>query len=226
MVNTLPRLYDNATRDKRQVMTQPEQPQIYLVTPPAFDLSAFPDTLARVLDAHDIACLRLSLATRDEDTLARAADALRDVVHARDVAIVIETHVVLAQRLGLDGVHLTDGARTVRFARKELGEDAIVGSFCGQSRHDGISAGESGADYVSFGPVGTNALGDGAQAPDDLFSWWSEMIELPVVAEGALDAAAIRRLAPMTDFFAIGDEIWTSDDPSGALHLLRQAMAG
>ena len=54
-------------------MAEPEQPQIYLITPPEIELSTFPDRLARVLDAHDVACVRLALATRDEDRLSRAA---------------------------------------------------------------------------------------------------------------------------------------------------------
>ena len=112
-------------------MDTPEQPQIYLITPPTITLSTFPEQLGRVLDGADIACIRLALAGNDEDTIARAADACREVAHARDVALVISNHVLLAQRLGLDGVHLDDAARSVRAARKELGADAIVGSFCG-----------------------------------------------------------------------------------------------
>ena len=201
-------------------MADAEHPQLYLITPPTLELSSFPNTLATVLDSVDVACIRLSLATRDEDILSRAADTLREVAHAHDVALVIDTHLVLAQRLGLDGVHLTDGARNVRAARKALGEDAIVGAFCGQSRHDGMSAGEAGADYVSFGPVGTTALGTGAVAEFELFEWWSQMIELPVVAEGALDAALVAQLAPVTDFFGIGEEIWRHDDPAAELRRL------
>ena len=102
-------------------MSEPEQPQIYLVTPPDFDLGSFPDRLAAVLDAHDIACLRLSLATRDEDRILRAADACREVAHRFDVALVIDTHVVLAKRLGLDGVHLADGARSVGSGDRQMG---------------------------------------------------------------------------------------------------------
>lgn len=207
-------------------MSEPEQPQIYLITPPTFDLSSFPNTLSRVLDTVEVACLRLSLATRDEDILSRAADHLRDVAHRYDIALVIDTHVVLAQRLGLDGVHLTDGARSVRFARKELGTDAIVGAYCGQSRHDGLSAGEAGADYISFGPVGETTLGDGARVEDDLFAWWSEVIELPVVAEGALRAEDVARLSGRTDFFGIGEEIWSAEDPVASIQALRAAMAG
>ena len=202
-----------------------DQPQIYLITPPEFELSRFPAQLASVLDAHEVACVRLALSSTDEDRIARAADACREVTHARDVALVIDTHLALVERLGLDGVHLTDGARTVRYARKELGPDAIVGSFCNTSQHEGMNAGEAGADYVAFGPAGVSVLGDGSQAEADLFQWWSEMIEIPVVAEGALDANLIATLAPVTDFFGIGDEIWRSDDPAAALSGLVAAMA-
>ncbi|KIN61003.1 Thiamine-phosphate pyrophosphorylase [Sulfitobacter noctilucae] len=205
-------------------MDTPEQPQIYLITPPEIELSSFPAQLGAILDAQEIACVRLALSTKDEDRVSRAADALREVTHARDVALVITDHLVLVERLGLDGVHLSDAARSVRYARKELGEEAIVGSFCGPSKHDGMAAGEAGADYISFGPVQAQALGDGSFAPQDLFQWWSEVIEVPVVAEGALDADMIRSLAPYTDFFGIGDEIWAQDNPTAALKTLLAAM--
>ena len=156
--------------------------------------------------------------------IGHSADCLREIAHARDVAIVLSDHVLLAQRLGLDGVHLSDGARSVRRARKDLGADAVVGAFCGVSRHDGMTAGEAGADYISFGPAGRTALGDGTHAERELFEWWSEMIELPVVAEGALTEATIADLAPVTDFFGIGPEIWEADDPLAALRRLMAAM--
>lgn len=206
-------------------MADPERPQIYLITPPAFDLDTFPDRLAAVLDAHAVACLRLAMATRDEDQVARAADTLREIAHARDVPLVIESHVGLVERLGLDGVHLTDGARSVRKVRTALGADAIVGAFCGASRHDGMNAGEAGADYIAFGPVGQSALGDGTRADRELFAWWSEVIELPVVAEGALDEAAIANLSSVTDFFALGEEIWREADAVAALGRLIAEMA-
>ena len=105
-----------------------------------------------------------------------------------------------------------------------MGIEGIVGCFCGTSRHDGISAGEAGADYVSFGPVG-GSLGDGTLADRDVFEWWSQMIELPVVAEGGLSASEVRDLAPFTDFFGFGEEIWSTEDPLATLRTLRAAMA-
>lgn len=205
-------------------MADADRPQIYLITPPVFDLDAFPDRLAAVLDAAEVACVRLTMANREEDDIARAADTLRMVAHARDVALVIDRHVQMVDRLGLDGVHLPDGGRNTRKHRKDLGPDAIIGAFCGASRHDGINAAEAGADYVSFGPIGLTALGDGTRAEFELFQWWSEMIEVPVVAEGALSPDLIAALAPVTDFFAFGEEVWRHDDAPAALRALIAAM--
>ncbi len=201
-----------------------DRPQLYLLTPPSFDLEVFPPLLSRVLASQEVACIRLALASRDEDTVMRAADALRAVAHANDVALVIENHLALVARHGLDGVHLSDGARSVRAARKELGADAIIGAWCGASKHEGMNAGEAGADYVCFGPVGETGLGHTPRAERAIFEWWSEMIEVPVVAEGALDEATLRDLAPVSDFVALGEEIWRHEDPVAALARLVAAL--
>lgn len=193
-----------------------DAPQLYLMTPAGAQASALGPLLAEVMDRFPAACLRIR-AGAEEDELGRLADLAREIAHARDVAVVIDDHVKLAQRHGLDGVHLTDGARSVRYARKELGDDAIVGAFCGASRHEGMNAGEHGADYVSFGPVGASALYRGEPAELDLFQWWSETIEVPVVAEGAITRELLASLSPVTDFVAIGAEIWSEPDPLSAL---------
>ncbi|WP_439142682.1 thiamine phosphate synthase [Planktotalea sp.] len=207
--------------DKQQEI---EQPQLYLITPPEFDLDVFPALLGDVLDSVEIACVRLTLATQDEDKICRAADALSGITQARDVALVLDEHILLVEKLGLDGVHLSDGARRVAKTRKMLGDDAIVGAFCGTSRHDGMNAGEAGADYVSFGPIGANTLGDGERAEHDLFQWWTDVIEVPIVAEGALDRAAIDVFSQVTDFFALGEEIWSNASPVEAAKAIKAQL--
>jgi thiamine-phosphate pyrophosphorylase len=204
----------------------PDHPQLYLVTPPAFEPEEFAPVLQRVLDAAPIACLRLAMAGSDEDRIARAADQLREIAHARDIPLLIERHVALAERLGLDGVHLPAHTPGIRKLRERLGKDAILGAACGTSRHDGINAAEAGADYVAFSPVGDTPLGEGARAGRDLFAWWSEMIEVPVVAEGALTPDLVAALAPVADFIAFGDELWGQDDPVAALRALTAPLEG
>ncbi len=205
-------------------MPDTDMPQIYLITPEQFSFDSFPNTLSHVLDVTDVACLRLDLASKDEQTVARSADLVREIAHARDIPLVIDTHVQLVEKLGLDGVHLTDGGHGLRKLRETMGPDPILGAGCGTSRHMGLNAGEAGADYVSFGPLSASVIGTGEVADDALFAWWSEMIEVPVVAEGGLDTEIIARLAPMTDFFAVGPEIWTTEDPARALKLLTSAL--
>lgn len=202
----------------------PEQPQLYLITDDAADRASFAPRLAACLDRVPVACVMLRMGSADADRVARAVDACRAITEPRDIALVAQDHLLLAERMGLDGVHLSDGARSVAAARKALGEDAIVGAFCGTSHHDGMSAGERGADYVTFGPVGDTGLGDGSVASRDTFAWWSQMIELPVVAEGGLTPELIRTLAPVTDFFALGAELWHSDTPADILATLAAAI--
>jgi thiamine-phosphate pyrophosphorylase len=50
------------------------------------------------------------------------------------------------------------------------------------------------------------------------------MIEVPVIAEGALDPARVAALAASTDFFAFGAEVWAAPDPLAALRRLVAAI--
>lgn len=189
-------------------------PQLYLILPARVGASELIARIEPVVDRFPVACLRLP-GGGDEGELGRLADLVGEFARARDIAVVIDDHVALAQRHGLDGVHLTDGTRSLRAARKALGPDAIVGAFCGGSKHEGMTAAEMGADYVAFGPAGPSALGRGEPVDPDLFVWWSEMIEVPVVAEGGLSPEVAQALP--VDFLAVGPEIWGADDPVAAL---------
>ena len=195
--------------------------KLYIVSPAEFEIEEFSDELKLILDSIEISCFRLALSTQNEDVIAKTADVTRDICHSRDVAIVIKDHFLFVEKHGLDGVHLSDGSRNVRKARKNLVKDSIVGAFCGNSKHDGLTAGEAGADYISFGPLSKTTLKDGAIAQNDLFKWWSTMIEIPVISEGGLNKKAVNDLENATDFLAFGNEIWKANNPLNELnHLL------
>jgi thiamine-phosphate pyrophosphorylase len=200
-------------------MSDEQTAQLYLTAPAHPGLGEFGDVLSALLDGFDIACVRMGYSDASEGDLTRIADTLRPICHERDVPLVITDHFRLAAQLGLDGVHLSDGARQVRAARKVLSDDSIVGTYAHASRHDGMNAGEIGADYVSFGPLTPSSLGDGALAPFELFEWWSQLIEVPVVAEGGLTPEIAGRLARTTDFIALGEELWSH--PGGAVEAMK-----
>jgi thiamine-phosphate pyrophosphorylase len=201
-------------------------PGLYLITTPAFDPATFADVLAAALDVTEISCVRLAL-DAPEPTIRSAADALRQVCAARDVALVIAGHVRLAKEHGLDGVHLSNAApKAIRAARAALGPDATVGAWAGPSKHWGMTAAEAGADYVAIGPVAAGALGDGVEAEPDLFAWWAAMIETPVVAEGGITPALARALAADIDFVAVRSSVWDAPEgPAAALKAYAAALA-
>ncbi len=200
----------------------PDMPGLYLLSSPVID-DAFLAALGKILEQVEVACLRLSLAVMGEAEVGRAVERVRPLTESADLPVVIENHYRLVAPLGLAGVHLSDGARSVRKARKALGGRAIVGATCGASRHEGLGAGEAGADYVAFGPVTATSLGTGEPVAFETFAWWHEIIELPVVAEGGLTPERVRALAPVVDFLAPGPEIWSADDPVAALEALLAA---
>lgn len=197
-------------------MAAEEHPQIYLITPAEFELAEFSEQLAAMLDKFAIACVRLRMASEDASDVARAADLLREICHQREVPLVIDRYFRLVEPHGLDGVHLPDTSFNIRDIRKELGTDAVIGSFAGISHHAGLNAGESGADYVSFGPISDTPLGGGDIAAFDTFKWWSEVVEIPIVAEGAVTLEQAEKLAPVTDFLALGNELWGNERGANA----------
>ena len=202
-------------------MNGPVRERLYLVTPESMDPAIFAPLLGRALGTGAVACLRLDLGVAPEEAWRAAANHLLPVCHEAEVALVVAEHWRLVQPLGLDGVHLGgtgSGHPSVREVRKALGPDRIVGCFAGASRHRGMTLAEAGADYVAFGPVGeTGLLGDDARAGDDLFAWWSEMIETPCVAEGGLSEADAARLAPVADFVVPDRRLWDATDPVAAI---------
>lgn len=192
-------------------MDDRQNPRLYLTTPPETDIGRMATLVGAALATGEVACLRLDLGPADQDLWRRAADALRPVCHEADIALVVSDHFRLVEPLGLDGVHLAASRTPLREVRKVLGRERIVGAFAGASKHLGMSLAEAGADYVSFGPVReTGALGDDRLATPELFEWWAEMIEVPVVAEGGVSPADAARLAPFADFLVPDAGVWSA----------------
>lgn len=205
-------------------MADQRQERLYLVTP-ARPGPEFVPLLERALAEAPVACLRIDLGDAPEADWRAAIDLLMPPCHAADVAVVVANHWRLVEPLGLDGVHLLDSRASMRDVRKALGADRIIGAWAGASRHRGMVLAEAGADYVAFGPVGeTGLLGDDERADDELFRWWSEMIETPCVAEGGVGEAEAARLATSTDFIVPDRRLWEAPDPVARLSACADAL--
>jgi thiamine-phosphate pyrophosphorylase len=171
----------------------PARCQLYLAAPPVLP-PAFAATLAAVLDAAPVACIRLPQIPESIELIKLA--------QARNVAALLDGNPELAERFGADGVHLADGAHYAA-ARRLLGDLAIVGVDCGRSRHAAMLAADAGADYVAF------------EADFDLVAWWAEIMVVPVVAELGDDIAKAAEFAAAgADFVLVGPGVL--DNPAEA----------
>ncbi len=198
-------------------MTATSKPncRLYLITPPVFDPRAFTEPLKAALGAGDVACLQLRLKNMPADGVRWATEVLMPIAHDHDVAFIINDSPELAAELGADGVHVGQEDMPYEEARKIVGEDAIVGVTCHDSRHLAMLAGEKGASYVAFGAFYPTITKDAkTHAEPDILTWWSELFEIPCVAIGGIRAEnALPIVKAGADFVAVSNGIW--DHPEG-----------
>jgi thiamine-phosphate pyrophosphorylase len=175
--------------------------RLYLVAPDPLPAD-FNTHLRAALAAGDVAALRLK--TDDEAVVAQ----VRPITRAFDVALILDGPPALAAKTGCDGAHVRDVDHAAA-ARRMLG-DLQLGVFCADSRDAAMRAGEAGADYIAFGP----AAPDEAGVVEEAISWWADLMELPVVAEGPINAANCKALVRAgADFLAPVGGMW--NDPAG-----------
>jgi thiamine-phosphate pyrophosphorylase len=188
--------------------------RLYL-TLPASPSATIEQSLAEAMDAADVACMLLCDGGIEADP---ALDArLRELTLARDVAFLIENNAARAERIGADGVHLPADAALYGQAREHLGQRAIIGVGCNESRHDAMLLAELGADYVAFGQTPA-ASGREWEDLAGLIAWWSEIFVVPCVAwnvETPEEAANLARLG--ADFVALAPSIWRAEDSAARI---------
>lgn len=187
--------------------------RLYLISP--LDVGgAFPERLARALDAAPVSAFQFRVKDMDQHEAARLAEPLQAICAARGVAFIVNDSVSLAKRLGADGVHLGQGDGDPAEARQQLGRDAQIGVTCHDSRHLAMEAGDAGADYVAFGaffPTTTKDVKHHAEL--ELLTWWQAVFELPCVAIGGITP---ENCAPLVragaDFLAVSGAVWNGDE--------------
>jgi thiamine-phosphate pyrophosphorylase len=196
--------------------TNPPQrplPRIYLATPPLGDGTGFDNRLSEALAAADVAAVLLHLAPADDRTLIKRIKALAPLVQERDTALLLDGHAEIAARSGADGAHVS-GIDAVSEALSTLKPERIVGAGGLQSRHDAMTAGEAGADYVLFGEPDQNGHRPKLEAIVERVQWWAEVFEPPCVGYAATLGEVAALTAAGADFILLGDAVWS--DQRGA----------
>ena len=196
-------------------------PRLYLLTPPVDDPAAVAG-LADAMSEADIAAVLLRLPDADERSLINLVKKIAPAVQDRDAALLLAGRDDIVARSGADGAHLGN-LDALMDAVPRLKPKNIAGVGGLHTRHDAMTAGEAGADYVMFGDPDEAGNRASFDAIIDRVGWWAEVFEVPCVAYAAqleeIDALA----AAGADFVAIGGAAF--DDPRGLKTALAEAAA-
>ena len=195
-------------------------PRLYLTTPEVDEPSLLIESLPGLLAAADVAAVLLKLKPTDPRTMISRIKALAPAIQNSGAALLLDGHVELVARGGADGAHLT-GIAAMEEAMPSLKPDRIAGIGGLATRHDSMTAGELGADYVLFGEPDANGQRPSIEAIAERLQWWAELFEPSCVGFAASAEEAYEFAASGADFVLVGDFIWA--DPRGAAAALEDA---
>lgn len=191
-----------------------ERCTLYLISPSAIDLTRFPAELEAALSGGPVGVFQLRLKDVPDDVVIATAVALKPILDAHDVALIINDSARVAKAVDADGVHLGQSDGAVKDARNLLGFDKAIGVTCHASRHLAMLAGEEGADYVAFGaffPSKTKVPPE--MAKPEILTWWTALSELPCVAIGGITVDNCRLIIEAgADMLAVSAGVWAHEN--------------
>jgi thiamine-phosphate pyrophosphorylase len=188
-------------------------PRLYLATPAVDDPSALVSSLPGLLSGADIAAVLLRLVMTDQRGMISTVKALAPAIQNAGAALLLDGHVEMVARAGADGAHLT-GIAALEDALPTLKPDRIAGLGGLATRHDSMTAGELGADYVLFGEPDAHGHRPSMEAVAERLDWWAELFEPPCIGYAASREEAYEFARAGADFVLVDDAVWA--DPRGA----------
>lgn len=155
------------------------------------------------------------------EALEREAEEILALCRQYGVPLLINDDVMLAKKIGADGVHVGQDDMAASEARTILGPDAIVG-VTARTVEQAKAAEEAGADYLGSGAVfGTSTKKDAKPMDHAFFQKICESVSIPVVAIGGITADNIRQLkGRKMSGFAIVSGIFAAQDIEAQTHKL------
>lgn len=181
--------------------------QIFLVAPVEADAATCLAKLDEALAAAPVAAMLIPRGNRSEGSYKSIVKSVVGRAQGAGVAVLIEGDPGLVRMLGVDGLHVEGGVADVKAATSALKPDYIVGAGNIASRHDAMSKGELGPDYIFFGPL------SGSRDPEqrEMARWWAEIMEVPSVLS---DPAATPESATAEggEFIGLGESLWAAPE--------------
>ena len=154
----------------------------------------------------------------DSEQRRRDAERLLELCQRHGAPLVINDDVALARQIGADGVHVGKDDADIEVARRELGDDAIIGVSCYNQIRLALDAQAAGASYIAFGSFFPSLTKPGAvRATTELVAEARASIHVPIVGIGGITAEnAPALLAAGVDSLAVVNAVFGHDPEKGA----------
>lgn len=170
-----------------------------------------------ILGGAQVVQYRNKLASRSQQY--QEARQLSHLCQRHKVCFIINDDPQLARAVNADGVHVGKEDGKIADARKQLGNQAIIGVSCYNQLENAQKAIAQGADYVAFGrffPSKTKP--DAVQADLQLLEQASQQLTVPIVAIGGVKQDNAQQLikcgahaiAVINDLFHDSQEIYNT----------------
>ncbi len=199
---------------------------VYLVTDPGVgDKERLAALITQAIDGG-VTMVQLRDKHASTRLLMDTAIALRGVLRAAGIPLIINDRVDVAHAVGADGVHLGQDDMPAPLARDFLGDDAIIGISIG-SEDELDPRALAVADYAGIGPVWPT---DSKMPPEPAiqvagFERLRRRIDLPVVAIGGVTAERAAAVVEAgADGIAVISAITAADDAFAAASALSNAV--
>ncbi len=162
--------------------------RIYLISPPKIDLKNFSIQLNKALQTNLVPIFQLRLKDYSDQDIKIYTKELIKICRDNNCLFILNDNFELALNLGCDGVHL--GADDInKNIIKNKSKNFLMGSSCYDSKHLAMESAEMGFDYLSFGAFFESKTKISKGKPDiSIINWASEILNLPVVAIGGINA--------------------------------------
>ncbi|MCC8015180.1 MAG: thiamine phosphate synthase [Eubacterium sp.] len=123
-----------------------------------------------------------------EDEFIREAVKIKAVTQKYGVPLIINDNIEVCLKSGADGVHLGQKDETCAYARKILGDNAIIG-VSAKTVQQALAAEAMGADYLGVGAAfGSSTKKDAVGIDKSLYGEITSAVKIPVVAIGGITA--------------------------------------
>ena len=184
---------------------------LYLISPSTINRRFYKD-LEEVLSSRKVRYFQLRLKKYSNSKLLRIARKVKSITKKYKVKLIINDFPVLAKKINADGCHLGQSDGSIKYARKLLKKNKIIGITCHGSKKLILNAIKEKPNYIALGSFFKSKLKPRAKkAKKNLVKWSKQRTSLPIIAIGGINNKNYRSLMKFgVNYLAISSYIWNN----------------